>query len=70
MFQRHLTGAKIGGPEQITAALFMAQRDVAGAACLNAKGNADKFGAHFVEAGGFGIHGDMASLADGGDPEV
>ena len=70
LIQRHLAGAEIVGPEQITAALLVTQRDVAGAARLNTERNANQFGAHFVKAGGFCINGHMATFANGGNPAV
>ena len=70
LVQRHLARDQIGRAEQVAAALPVAQRDIAGLPGLDAERDAHQIGAHLVKAGGFGVHGDMAALADQGDPAV
>ncbi len=66
--QRNLPRDQVGRAEKVTAALLVTKRDVAGAPRLDAKRDAHKLGPHLVQAGGFGVDGDMAALADQRDP--
>ena len=61
--QVQLAFDQVGRAEKIAAALLVAERDIGGLAGIDAQRNADKFGLHLVQAGGFGIDGDMADVA-------
>jgi len=68
--QRQLAFGERGCPEKIAAAGGMAQRDISGASGIDAKGNADQIGLHLVKTGGFGVHRDVADVADMLGPAV
>ena len=58
------------GTEQVAPARDMADRDIAGHPGRRAKRDADQIRDHLVKAGGLGVDGDGARLADGGDPAI
>ena len=70
LFGRHLAGRQSGAAKKVVAALFMAQGDVAGLTGFDAKRDTDQFGAHLIQTGGFGIHGDIAARIDPVEPKL
>ena len=68
--QVHLAFGSFCCAQKIALAGDMGERDVAGLARLDAERYANQIGAHFVEAGGFGVDGDPAAFADFGDPSI